>query len=80
MEKYINEEYQPIFAWIIDLEEIVQYDVMCSSEESTQSYLGNSRYEFLGRGYWVGTAVATNNPETYKVSQDSRICSFFKKL
>ena len=77
-----NDRYQPVYAFIIETEEFVEYDVMTREQVWTDAYIENPNYVFLGYGYMIYTYLEKGTwekPEKLEVSYDPTLCGFFKR-
>lgn len=76
--KYADGTYQPVWAYIPELDEILQYDVMCSTKESELSCRNNPNYVFLGYGHQVYTCYENNTD--LRVEIDERLTALFVRV
>lgn len=69
MNEYRNENYQPCFAYIPELDEIFEYDEMCDAGGQRDKELKNSsKMYFVGYGWQVYTYTEGNWTNNIKLA------------
>ena len=78
-EKYsLNDRYQPMWAYIPDLDDVVEYQQMTSNSKHEKEVRKDPNWKFVGYGYQVYTYL--HDYDKFSAGSDTRLCAIFQRV